>query len=344
MRSIVLAIVALAACAGDEETDVSIEALTTHQSADLIKEAARWWGITNPVVIAGVANHEVPGMNQCNPNFCIGPATSECPNGIVIGGGDGTCAAGGVGIFQLDRGTYWNTIDSYLAEGIDIRFTQGNAEAGIRHIVDDLRRCWATPIPLNASDAEVVAWINTAIPDGRPEFEVFLSCMAKHYNGCGPSCSNHANVRAQYRAGVQSLINAYGWAYWYPPPPSGDCGSPHAVIGAIRAKWESFGDCGWGAPLIPESDACCGGRYQTFDNGVAIYWTEALGAHEVHGAIRDHWTSQGWEWGWLGFPITDEYQYDGTTNNMPGWVAESEFEHGWVSYCFDTGEIFQWTK
>jgi hypothetical protein len=201
----------------------------------------------------------------------------------------------------------------------------------------------------NANGTSGGVYVGTVHPVGAPI-----------YNGpSGALCTSGSHVhqegdgsRAGQRFVGEHVTGRYSDLHYFTPawskpvgePPSGDCGSAHAVVGAIRARWEAFGGCAWGAPEIPESDACCGGRYQTFTNGAAIYWTEALGAHEVHGAIRDHWAATGWEWGWLGFPITDEYQYDGTPYGMPGWVAESEFERGWVSYAFDTGEVFEWVK
>jgi uncharacterized protein with LGFP repeats len=125
---------------------------------------------------------------------------------------------------------------------------------------------------------------------------------------------------------------------------SGDCGTPYDVVGAIRTKWLSLGGCGWAAPETDEGAACCGGYFSHFTGGASIYWTPWTGAHEVHGAIRDHWAWLGWEWSWLGFPITDEYSYDGTPWGMPGLVAESEFEGGWISYCFANGQIYEWAK
>jgi hypothetical protein len=34
----------------------------------------------------------------------------------------------------------------------------------------------------------------------------------------------------------------------------------------------------------------------------------------------------------------------GSQFGMPGWVAESEFEGGWLSYAFETGQIFEWSR
>ena len=95
---------------------------------------------------------------------------------------------------------------------------------------------------------------------------------------------------------------------------------------------------------MDEGGAAWGGRFTHFDNGGSIYWTSWTGAHEVHGRIRDHWESLGWEWSWLGYPITDEYEHDGTPYGMAGWVAESEFEGGWLSYEFATGRIVEWPR
>ncbi len=50
------------------------------------------------------------------------------------------------------------------------------------------------------------------------------------------------------------------------------------------------------------------GRYNHFTggNGGSIYWTPNTGAFSVHGAIRGHWESLGWEAGPTGYPLTDE--------------------------------------
>jgi uncharacterized protein with LGFP repeats len=47
------------------------------------------------------------------------------------------------------------------------------------------------------------------------------------------------------------------------------------------------------------------GHFRHFEHG-SIYWHPSTDAHEVHGAIRDLWSSLGWEQSWLGYPATDE--------------------------------------
>jgi subtilisin family serine protease len=83
---------------------------------------------------------------------------------------------------------------------------------------------------------------------------------------------------------------------------------PHAVTGAYRDKWASFG---WeaGALGYPISDLSGpmrgGGRGQQFQGG-SIYFSPATGLHAVYGAYRDKWAAQGWEAGGLGYPTSDE--------------------------------------
>lgn len=64
------------------------------------------------------------------------------------------------------------------------------------------------------------------------------------------------------------------------------------------------------------------GRYSVFENG-SIYWKETTGAHEVRGAIRDKWKETGWEAGSLGYPISDEYDFQGG--------RRSDFEKGYIT-------------
>ena len=65
------------------------------------------------------------------------------------------------------------------------------------------------------------------------------------------------------------------------------------------------------------------GRFNHFEGG-SIYWTPQLGAHEVHGAIRNEW-QRCWGMLFLRYPASDE-------RDMPG---------GWVS-LFEGGKI-EWT-
>ena len=94
-----------------------------------------------------------------------------------------------------------------------------------------------------------------------------------------------------------------GAAYW--APRTG--GQEIEAKSPIHDKWKSLGGArGFlGSPISPEMTAADGvGRYRRYQGG-SIYWSPQTGAHEVHGAIRDKWTSLGSESGY-GYPITDE--------------------------------------
>jgi len=88
--------------------------------------------------------------------------------------------------------------------------------------------------------------------------------------------------------------------------PDGRC---YVVYGGIYLRYAALGDVqptGW-SPGLPISDeeAVTNGRRSQFD-GADIYWSPASDAHEVHGAIRDHWQALGGVDGFLGYPLTDE--------------------------------------
>lgn len=93
----------------------------------------------------------------------------------------------------------------------------------------------------------------------------------------------------------------------YQPPPGG-CLASDWVVGAIRERYVSLnGPCGFlGQPLTRElSTPTQPGQYNHFQGG-SIYWSSGTGAWEVHGGIRETWSTLGWENSAVGFPITNE--------------------------------------
>jgi uncharacterized protein with LGFP repeats len=77
----------------------------------------------------------------------------------------------------------------------------------------------------------------------------------------------------------------------------------------IYTKWQQTGaDAGeLGGVFEVEADAANGGRWATFNYaGWSVYWSSATGAHEVHGGILTAWSQFNREWGFLGYPTTDE--------------------------------------
>jgi LGFP repeat len=123
-----------------------------------------------------------------------------------------------------------------------------------------------------------------------------------------------------------------GSIYWTP------ASGAHEMHGAIRDKWTALGGVGSvvGYPLTDETGTPDGiGRFNHFQSG-SIYWTPNLGAHEVHGSIRDQWSSIGWESSYLGYPTSDEHDVQ-----LAGLGAgrESTFENGVITWTPGTGAL-----
>lgn len=79
-----------------------------------------------------------------------------------------------------------------------------------------------------------------------------------------------------------------------------------------------------GAPLGPVSALPDGkGKYLTLKGGT-IYWSEASGAHVVHGVIGDKWGDAGHEGGKLGYPTSDETAENG--------AIKQTFQHGTITF------------
>ncbi len=118
-----------------------------------------------------------------------------------------------------------------------------------------------------------------------------------------------------------------GSIYWSPSTGAWE------VHGAIRNKYASLG---WERsflryPLTNETTCPDGvGRFNHFQGG-SIYWSPSTGAHEVHGAIRAHWASMGWEKSVLGYPISDELVVFGGAGRI------SHFQRGSIYWSSTAG-------
>jgi len=101
---------------------------------------------------------------------------------------------------------------------------------------------------------------------------------------------------------------------------------------AIRDKYTEKGEAG-GFLGNPTSDVVDIGNFgfcRHYDGG-SIYWTQATGAHEVHGDIRGKWASLGWERGFLGYPVSDE------TGTPDGVGRYNHFQGGSIYWTPSTG-------
>lgn len=98
--------------------------------------------------------------------------------------------------------------------------------------------------------------------------------------------------------------------YWHPLVSNGHA---QQIGGAIRDKW---GTLGWenGSLRYPTTRELntrrSGGKFNRFEGG-NVYWSSETGTHPVWGRILEIWGSSDYEVGYLGFPTSDEYDFNG---------------------------------
>jgi hypothetical protein len=334
-----LAVVATPACSSQQD-DGAVGSSTSDLSSSQrqprytrMRDAASARGITNTAfLLAGIAMDET-GLAQCWSEAtwaCQGPGSPDCGGGPVIAGSaDGPCSAqqGGLGMFQFDSGTFHDTLRTY---GNDVLTIEGQTAHAVDYVVNMVK------ISAYTTDAETDdkarAWVNRFDINNRTLRDQWISTVVRYYNGCQPGWSCWGARYGTYSDGLnQVLAETGGTGFWT----SGtSCpGGGGTTGGAIDAKYKALGGCGsvLGVPKTNEQATPDGvGRYTVFDRG-SIYWTQATGAFEVHGVIRDQWAALAWETGVLGYPIGDELQ----TPDMKG--RYNVFEHGSIYWTEETG-------
>ena len=130
----------------------------------------------------------------------------------------------------------------------------------------------------------------------------------------GAPTSDEMNVPGV--AGARMNTFQGGAIYWSPGT------GAHVVYGGIGAKYNSLGGpAGYGLPTSDEANlpGVPGVRVTRFQNGAALYWSAATGAHAVYGAIGAEYNATAGETDYygtdvqrlLGAPTSDEM-------NVPG--------------------------
>lgn len=181
--------------------------------------------------------------------------------------------------------------------------------------------------PRSVSAADISAFLAQQAPPAQPP------------SGSAPASSNQSPrlMAAPLAAGVRSGAEGSVIGAASDPLPLAQADSwTHVVYGAIYGRYLTFGDISdptrqpfMGLPTSDEQPALAG-RVSHFD-GADIYWSRPSGAHEVHGAIRQHWLSLGGPAGFLGFPTTDE------TGTPDGVGRYNNFQGGVIYWTGSTG-------
>jgi hypothetical protein len=177
-----------------------------------IRDTAAEIGVHNAALIGGIAASET-NLAHCWSEAtyaCRGPDSPSCGGPIIAGSADGPCAAmqGGLGLFQLDAGTWTDTLTTY---GDAILTIEGNTAQAVSFVIDKVMSdvagapdwigasAWIDGVPLVADDPVMAQWAK------------LLACR---YNGCctaSPLCAQRA---AGYRDHAIELYRELGAAFW----------------------------------------------------------------------------------------------------------------------------------
>jgi hypothetical protein len=242
-----IAAAATAACTADESatdaTDDQVDDAAANAPPDglrpyiskpnvvqTIEQVAAARGITNPLLIAGIANGET-NLAHCRADYYTQqcrqsagtPTSPSCGGGsVLVGNADSSCDQGGLGLFQIDYGTQEQTIAHY---GARVLALDGNIDIGIDHILNDLWICSLTPSwgsNATVAHAKAIAWLNAA-KRGTAAYNTFFMCMSRHYNGAGTQAEAD-----YYKAKTEDVFAHYATT---PPPPAGSAPGTVATDG-----------------------------------------------------------------------------------------------------------------
>lgn len=205
----------LVACATPTEAtyEVELTAAERRDRAALIRDAAAELGVYNAALIGGIAVSETQ-LAHCQAEAtyaCPGPASPSCGGGpIIAGSADGPCAdmQGGLGMFQLDAGTYAQTVGTY---GEAILTVEGNTAQAVSFVIERLQQDLA-----GVDDWMAAAAYLNAVPlvAGDPTTEQWAAFLACRYNGCCAQSTLCTSRAAGYRDNAIALAAELGAAFW----------------------------------------------------------------------------------------------------------------------------------
>lgn len=200
---------AVAACGG--AADPGISALHRERLA-LIRDTAAQMGVHNAALIAGIAVSETQ-LAHCWSEAtyaCKGPDAAACGGPIIAGSADGPCAAmqGGLGLFQLDAGTWTDTLARY---GDAILGVEGNTAQAIAFVIDAVTR----DVPAATGWLAAAAWLDgVPLAAGDPVMARWAELAACRYNGCCAASALCGQRGDAYRDHALDLVDALGAAFW----------------------------------------------------------------------------------------------------------------------------------
>jgi len=158
---------------------------------------------------------------------------------------------------------------------------------------------------------------------------VFNGAILDEFFGCGFFCYGMPSSDTLYRAkGAQVLMTQYGGNFYW----SAATGVQQ-IYGPVLNKYSAMGGTTsfLGLPTSSiQSSSDWSVQWASFEWG-SIFWSDASGAHEIHGAIRAKWNSLGGQMSSLGLPTSDEHKVAGG--------RQSDFENGSIFWNASTNKV-----
>ena len=204
-------VAAIAACTSSCSSAPGVPAAQRERLA-VIRDTAAGMGITSAALIAGIAVSETH-LAHCWSEAtyaCMGPDSPACGGPVIAGSADGPCAAmqGGLGLFQLDAGTWADTLARY---GDAILTVEGNTAQAVSFAIDQVVR----DIPGATGWIAAADWINgVPLAAGDPVMAQWAQLLACRYNGCCAASALCAQRAADYRDHALEVYRELGDAFW----------------------------------------------------------------------------------------------------------------------------------
>jgi hypothetical protein len=204
-------IAAIAACTWACGSAPGVPAAQRERLA-VIRDTAAGMGITSAALIAGIAVSETR-LAHCWSEAtyaCMGPDSPSCGGPVIAGSADGPCAAmqGGLGLFQLDAGTWADTLARY---GDAILTVEGNTAQAVSFAIDQVVR----DIPGATGWIAAADWINgVPLAAGDPVMAQWAQLLACRYNGCCAASALCAPRAGGYRDHALEVYRELGEAFW----------------------------------------------------------------------------------------------------------------------------------
>jgi len=191
---------------------------------------------------------------------------------------------------------------------------------------------------------EPIGWITTKTPfsasgltSAQPSAQL-PSSVINAYNSSGGSSVFGAALPSNYT--TPSRVASTGTSYKALELSRGgiyeSSKGVFVVRGAVYEKYRTIGGPRHflGLPISNEGDAAKSpqgttGRFSRFERGTINWLSGKNKTYLVQGAIFDKWASMGYSGSPLGFPVSNEYPYQGGT--------KSDFEGGWITWTSKIG-------